>query len=140
MRAVLTPEDLKKGELTDPGWYLSKIHGYEEKVTKGTPEKPSDGSTNAVFTFELLEGSKGKKIDRYFNEKALGFGKNLYKALEFPLNAGGGYDLSTELFQQTVGSYVVVYIKRGQGTKGPFDEIADFRKPTEAELKKVLAA
>lgn len=128
MRAVLTPDDLKRGDLLEPKWYKASISKYEEAVVKGTKEKPSDGSTNCIFYIKLDDGPE---LKRYFNEKALGFGKSLWVALEFPKNALGGYDLDTELFKQTVGSRVEVYIKRGISDTGKdFNDIADFKKLT----------
>lgn len=130
MRAVLTPEDLKKGDLIDPGWYLATITKYEEEKTKGTPQKPSDGSMNAIFTVKLDEGpNAGAEMKRYFNEKALGFGKALYAAVGLPKNAAEGYDLSTEVFQKFVGAKIKVYIKRGRNaeTGKDFNEVADFQ-------------
>lgn len=130
MRAVLTPEDLKKGDLVEPGWYIATISAYDEEKTKGTTEKPSDGSMNAIFTFKLDEGpNAGAELKRYFNEKALGFGKDLYAAVGLPKNAAGGYDLSTETFQKFVGAKVKVYIKRGynEKTKKDFNDLSDFQ-------------
>lgn len=130
MRAVITPEDLKRGDLSEPGWYAATLVRYEEAVTKGTTAKPSDGSMNAIFVFKLDEGpNAGAEKKRYFNEKALGFGKDLYAAMDLPKNAAGGFDVSTELFQSWVGSKLKIYIKRGKGNDGKdFDEVADFRK------------
>ena len=130
MKAVLTPEDLKRGDLVEPGWYEAIIAKYEEAVTKGTKEKPSDGSTNAIFTIKLDEGpNKGAEMKRYFNEKALAFGKNLYAALGFPKNALGGYDVDSELFKRTEGAKLQVYVKRGVNSDNgkEFNEVADYR-------------
>lgn len=128
MRAVLTPDDLKLAEREPikPGWYPAEIVKYDEVETKGTDEKPSDGSMNAVFYFKILDGEpKGRELRRYFNEKVLGFGKNLYATLGFPKNAGGAYDVSTELFRQTVGSQMMVYIIKDKKTG--YDSIEDFK-------------
>lgn len=126
MRAVLTPEDLSRTDSIPPGWYPAEITKYDEDVTKGSDQKPSDGSVNAIFFFTLLDGpAKGREIRRYLNEKALYFGKNLYSALKFPKNSAGGYDVSTELFRQTVGSRLEIYIKKNQNTG--FDSVEDFR-------------
>jgi hypothetical protein len=58
----------------------------------------------------------------------LGFGKALYKALNFPYDPEKGYDLSTELFRQTIGHKVQGYIKRGKSNKGnEFNDLVDFR-------------
>lgn len=134
MRAVLTPEDLKRGDLVEPGWYPATITKYDEQVTKDNVKtgKKSDGSMNAIFTFKLNDGpNAGSEHLKYFNEKALGFGKNLWAALDLPKNTLGGYDLSTELFKQTEGSKVMVYMQRGKGDNGKdFNEVADFKKLT----------
>lgn len=123
MRAVLTPDDLKKGDLVEAGWHPAEIIDYEEK------EADTDQSTNCIFTFKILEGpGKGVQPRKLFNEKALGFGKSLWKTLNFPYDAVKGYELTTELFRQTIGSKLQVYIKRGKSNKGnEFNDIVDFR-------------
>lgn len=123
MRQVLTPDDLKKGDLIPPGWYPAEISDYDEKAAD------TDGSTNCNFYFKVLDGPyKGIVIKRLFNEKALGFGKNLYAALNFPLDPVKGYDLHTDLFKQTIGHKVQIYVKRGKSNKGnEFNDAADFR-------------
>lgn len=130
MRAILTPDDLKKGDLVEPGWYATKISSYEEVVAKGSASKPSDGSTNCIFKFKVVDGPyKGIEFQRLFNEKALGFGKNLYAALEFPVRPEGGYDLSTDLFKQAIGAMVDCYVIRGRSDKGnDFNDVKDWRK------------
>ena len=124
MRQILTPDDLKKGDLVPPTWYPCEIVEYDEKPAD------TDGSTNCFFHFKILEGDyKGIVVRRLFNEKALGFGKSLWAALEFPLDPVKGYELSTELFKQTVGHKLMVYVKRGKSNKGnEFNDAADFKK------------
>src|SRR5215471_12979771 len=110
MRRILTPDDLKKGDLVEPGWYPLEITDYEEKPAD------TDKSTNCIFHFKIItpEGpARGVSPSKLFNEKALGFGKALWKALNFPYDPEKGYDLSTDLFKQTLGSKVQGYIKRG---------------------------
>lgn len=135
MRVILTPDDLKKGDLLEPSWYSAEISNYSEEKTKGTIQKPSDGSMNAIFHFKIIDGvRKGVELKRYFNEKALGFGKNLYKTLDFPKTGDGGYDLSTDLFKKAVGAKLKIYIKRGIATDGSnkeFNEVADFMPMTQ---------
>ena len=123
MRAILSPDDLKKGDLVEPGWYPAEIVEYKEE------EADTDKSTNCLFSFKILDGpSKGVQPRKLFNEKALGFGKILWKTLAFPYDEAKGYELSTQLFQQTVGSKLMIYIKRGKSNKGnEFNDIADFR-------------
>lgn len=122
MRAILTPDDLKKGDLVEPGWYPLEITDYTEKPAD------TDGSTNCIFHFKILDGPfKGIGPMRLFNEKALGFGKNLWKALKFPFDPEKGYELSTDLFKQTIGHKVKGYIKRGKSNKGnEFNDVSDF--------------
>lgn len=123
MRQILTPDDLKKGDLVEPGWHPAEIVDYTEK------EAETDGSTNCTFHFKIIDGpGKGISPRRLFNEKALGFGKNLWKTLQFPFDPQKGYELSTELFRQTIGSKLQIYIKRGKSDKGnEFNDVQDFR-------------
>ena len=129
MRAALTPDDLKLADgfpPIPPGWYSAEIIKYDEAITKGTDDKPSDGSINSIFFFKILDGpAKNRELRRYFNEKVLGFGKSLYATLGFPKNVSGGYDVSSELFAQTVGHKMMVYIVRDKKTG--YDAIEDFK-------------
>ena len=122
MRAILTPDDLKKGELAEIGWHPADIIDYSEK------EAETDGSTNCIFHFKITDGpNKGFTANRLFNEKALGFGKTLWAALKFPKTAEGNYELTSELFKQTIGHKVKIYIKRGKSNKGnEFNDVYDF--------------
>ncbi|SRR5258708_3065378 len=126
MRKVLTPDDLKKGDLAEPGWHPLEIIDYTEK------DADTDSSTNCIFHFKIIDGpNKGISPQKLFNEKALGFGKSLWKALNFPYDPEKGYDLSTELFRQTIGHKVQGYIKRGKSNKGnEFNDLVDFRPMT----------
>lgn len=123
MRRVLTPDDLKKGDLAEPGWWPLEITDYTEEPAD------TDGSTNCIFHFKITDGPfKGISPRKLFNEKALGFGKALWKTLNFPYDAEKGYDLSTELFRQTIGHKLQGYIKRGKSNKGnEFNDLVDFR-------------
>lgn len=123
MRAILTPDDLKKGDLVEVGWHPMEITGYEEKAAD------TDQSTNCIFHFKIIDGpGKGISPQKLFNEKALGFGKSLWKTLNFPYDPVKGYELSTQLFEQTVGSKLMGYIKRGKSNKGnEFNDVVDFK-------------
>lgn len=124
MRRILTPDDLKKGDLAEPGWHPAEIVDYTEE------DADTDGSTNCIFHFKLIEPSPNKGIQprRLFNEKALGFGKALWKTLALPYDPEKGYDLSTDLFRQTIGFKLQIYIKRGKSNKGnEFNDVQDFR-------------
>ena len=50
MRAILTPDDLKKGDLIEPGWHPAEIVDYDEK------EANTDGTTNCNFYFKIIDG------------------------------------------------------------------------------------
>lgn len=124
MRQILSPDDMKKGDLADPGWHPAEIIDYTEKPAD------TDQSTNCIFHFKLIEPSKNKGVTcrRLFNEKALGFGKTLWQTLNFPYDPERGYDLSTDLFKQTIGHKLMLYIKRGQSNKGnDFNDVQDFK-------------
>ncbi len=127
MRAILTPDDLRKGDLVPPGWYPVEIVNYEESEASAEAKNP--GSTNCTFYFKVLDGAyKGTELKRLFNETAMGFGKALYATLGFPKTADGGYELSTELFMQTKGHKLQVYVKRATSNKGnEYNDVADFR-------------
>ena len=125
MRAILTPDDLKKGDLVEPGWYPLEIVDYEEK------EAETDGSTNCIFKFKIIDGPyKGVGPTRLFNEKALGFGKSLWGVLFGKPDPTVGYtgeQLSTESFSRQVGKKLKIYIKRGKSNKGnEFNDVVDF--------------
>lgn len=126
MRAILTPDDLKRGELVkDIGWHPAEITGYTEKAAD------TDGSTNCYFHFKIIDGkSKGVTPQKMFNEKALGFGKNLWAVLFGPAGDKGYVDgqLSTESFEKQVGKKLMIYVKLGKSNKGnEFNDVTDFK-------------
>lgn len=123
MRAILTPDDLKKGDLAEVGWHPVEIMDYTEK------DAETDKSTNCIFHFKIIDGpNKGVTANKLFNEKALGFGKSLWSTLGFPYDPVKGYDLSSDLFKKTLGSKMMAYIKRGKSNKGnEFNDIVDFK-------------
>lgn len=124
MRAVLSPDDLKKGDLVDAGFYPVEIIDYTEKPA-GT-----DQSTNCYFHFKVFDGkNKGAVFQKMFNEKALGFGKALWLVLFGPADPAKGYDtqLNTENFKAQIGKKLKVYIKRGKSNQGnEFNDVAGF--------------
>jgi hypothetical protein len=126
MRGVLTPDDLKKGDLAENGWHPAQISDYDEK------DADTDGSTNCNFYFKIIDGpNKGVVARRLFNEKALGFGKALFGVLFGPPDPVKGYtadQLNTESFKAQVGKNLMIYIKRGKSNKGnEFNDVVDFR-------------
>ena len=125
MKAILTPDDMRKGDAVEPGWFPAEVTSFNEEVTKGSELKPSDGSMNAIFEFTILDGppqNKGKVIKRYFNEKALGFGKNLFATFGLIDKSKGG-ELDTEKFRSLVGQKLQVYMKQD----GKWATIEDYR-------------
>lgn len=125
MRASLTPDDLKKGDLAEPGRHPAEIVEYKEE------DADTDGSTNCIFVFKILDGpNKGVQPRKLFNEKALGFGKALWLVLFGPPDPVKGYtgdQLSTESFRAQVGKKLVIYIKRGKSNRGnEFNDVVDF--------------
>ena len=125
MRAVLTPDDLKKSDLVEPGWYPADIIEYKEE------DADTDASTNSIFTFKITGGpekAQGVQPRKLFNEKALGFGKSLWSTLKLPFDTKKGYELTTELLSAQVGKKLQIYIARGKSNKGnEFNDVKDFR-------------
>ena len=123
---VLTPTDLMFDKPVEPGWYTAEITKFEEKVTKDKPDKPSDGSVNAVFTIKVIEGPEhllGRTFDSYFNEKFLKFGKNLWATIIPGFGKDKGGSVSTAAFEASVGKQLQVYIKMD----GKYPRIEDYR-------------
>lgn len=123
---VLTPDDLKRGDLAEVGWHPLEIIDYDDK------EADTDGSNNSVFQFKIIDGvSKGIIAQKLFNEKALGFGKALWVTFNFPKDEKGNLALSSDLFRKTIGFKLMGYIKRGKSNKGnEFNDIVDFKPMT----------
>lgn len=127
MRAVVTPDDLKKGDLVEPGWYPAEIVAYEEGEAGDEAKNP--GSTTCTFKFKILDGpSKGVQPQKLFSEVALGFGKALWKTLNLPFDSVKGYEFTTEMFKSQVGKKLEIYIKRGKSNRGnELNDVQDFR-------------
>lgn len=125
MKAVLTPDDLKRGDLAEIGWHPMEIVDYTEKNAE------TDGSTNCIFHFKILDGpSKGVQAQRLFNEKALGFGKSLWAVLFGPPDPKLGYptQLESSSFKSQIGKKMRGYIKRGKSNKGnEFNDLQEFQ-------------
>lgn len=127
MRSVLSPSDLNKMKPVTPGWYPLEVISFKEEVTKGTTDKPSDGSMNAIFEFKAIDGPdnvKDRVFKRYFNEKALAFGNSLWATM-FPgaYDKDKGGELTTAMFETMVGKKCQGYVKMD----GKFPTIEDYR-------------
>lgn len=125
MRSVLTPDDLKKGDLAEVGWHPAEIIDYTETQAE------TDGSTNCNFFFKIIDGpNKGITAKRLFNEKALGFGKGLWKLFFGDPNPTVGYtadQLNSDQFKSKIGTKLKIYIKRNKSNKGnEFNDVVDF--------------
>jgi len=129
MRAILTPDDLKAGELAEVGWHPLEVVNYDE--SEASDEAKNPGSTNCNFYFKIVDGpSKGLEVKKLINEhpKSLGYNKALWGAFGFPKHANGGYELSSELFRQTVGHKLMGYIKRTKSNRGnEYNDLVDFK-------------
>lgn len=128
-RAILTPDDLKAGELAEVGWHPLEVSNYDE--TEASDDAKNPGSTNCNFYFKILDGpSKGVEVKKLINEspKSLGYNKALWAAFGFPKMPDGGYDLSSDLFRKTVGFKLMGYIKRTKSNKGnEYNDLVDFK-------------
>ena len=124
---IVTPDDLKRGDLAVVGWHPAEIIKYEE--TEASEEAKNPGSTNCTFYFRILDGeSKGIEPKRLFNETAWGFAKDFFATMKFPKDEKGNYKLSAQLFEQTVGHKLMIYIKRGKSNRGnEFNDVVDFK-------------
>lgn len=129
MRAVLTPDDLRKGDLAETGWHPAEIVDYNEEAASEEAKNP--GSTNCNFYFKIIDGpNKGVTAKRLFNETALGFGKRLWLILFGPADIVKGYtadQLNSESFKAQIGKKLKIYIKRGKSNRGnEFNDVTDF--------------
>lgn len=91
-------DELKRGELIEPGWYTVTIEDVEEKLSK------DQRSTNYLMKGKIVRnGDNGdEKFAGYpvpywnFNSKAMGFSQGYFKALlgVEKLEVGVRYDLA----------------------------------------------
>ena len=128
MRALLSPDDLKDRSF-DPGWYPAEITKVEFAITKGSEAKPSDGSENCIVYHSVSNpgkpGSKPRELRRYFNEKVMGSGKNLWFVTGLLIKGSTkDQELTNEMLKSMEGKKLQVYIKKNAGG---YDEIADYR-------------
>jgi len=127
--AIVTPEDLKRGDLLKPGWYPASFYEYNEK------EAGTDKSTNIILTFRVEDGrNDGVRPSSLFNEKALGFGKNCWLALGIPYDSEKGFALNDGVIRDKIGTKLQIYVERGKSEKtgNEFNKIADY-KPLSAK-------
>lgn len=85
-----TEEDLKRGTLFDPGWYLFEI---KKSIEKEDSKKEAMLWVLDLTCIQAEGGDKkfeGSPIRHNFSEKAPGFLKNFLGALGVVMNAKGG--------------------------------------------------
>jgi len=124
---IVTPDDLKKGDLAEVGWHPAEITKYESGEAGEDAKNP--GSATCTFHFKILDGpSKGVTCRRLFSETAWGFAKTFFATMGFPKDAKGNYQVSEDIFESTVGHNLMIYIKRGKSNKGnEFNDVQDFK-------------
>jgi hypothetical protein len=124
---IVTPDDLKGGDLAKVGWHPAEIVEYKSGEAGEDAKNP--GSATCTFYFQILDGeSKGIVCRRLFSETAWGFAKGFFAVMAFPKDAKGNYMISEELFEQTVHHKLMIYIKRGKSNKGnEFNDVVDFK-------------
>jgi hypothetical protein len=124
---LVTPDDLKRGDLAQVGWHPAEIVEYKE--SEASDEAKNPGSTNCIFYFKITDGeNKGVICQRLFNETAWGFAKDFFAAMKFPKDEKNNYKISGQLFEQTVGHKIMIYIKRGKSNRGnEFNDVVDFK-------------
>jgi hypothetical protein len=124
---IVTPEDLKRGDLLPTGWHPVEVIKVEE--SEASEEAKNPGSTNITFWFRVIDGeAKSAEVKRLFNETAWGFAKDFFATMKFPKDAKGNYQISMQLFEQTIGHKLMVYIKRGKSNRGnEYNDVADFK-------------
>lgn len=131
MRAILTPDDLKAGELAEVKWHPIELVNYDE--TEASDDAKNPGSTNCNFYFKIIDGpNKGIEIKKLINEspKSLGFNKALWAALGIPMK-NGGYELSSEMFRSMIGKKIMGYNKRSKSNRGnEYNDLVDFKALT----------
>lgn len=127
---IVTPDDLKRGELANPGWHPAEIIKYEDGEAGEDAKNP--GSATATFHFKIIDGpNKGIECRRLFSETAWGFAKDFFATMNYPKDEKGNYKISSDLFNQSVGYKLQIYIKRGKSNKGnEFNDVVDFRPLT----------
>lgn len=126
LNSILSPEDLKKGDLVTVGWQPVEYVDYEE--SEASQEAKNPGSLNITLHFKVIDGpDKGATLKRLFNETALGFGKNLWKVMSLPYDEQRGYHITADALQSKIGMKLKVYVKRSKSNKGnEYNDVQDF--------------
>lgn len=115
---TITPEDMLRDKVLDPGWYPAKVKEVSQEPAK------TDGSTNTIVDLTVASGpNAGVPLRRYFSEKAPGFALNFIRSLGVALGPQGGtVDLS-----KAKGKVVEVYVKNETWEGRLRNSVEDFR-------------
>ena len=122
---TLTRETILRGKIVDPGWYRCVVKDVNEDLTK------SGDSTNYLVDLTIISPKKfeGVPLRRLYNEKAMGFAIDYFKAFGVK-NLDGSVErvnITPEMFNATVGREVDVMVVTGSYNNAPKNEVMDFR-------------
>jgi hypothetical protein len=111
-RITLTEQDVKRGTLLEPAWYLCEIIDYSEK------ESREDKSMNYIVDLKVVDNNpevNGVPIRRYFNEKRNDLSKPFIECfISGKAEVGKSYELSRDL----IGKQLNVLVARGNWNQG----------------------
>jgi hypothetical protein len=116
----ITPEDMLKGKLIDPGVYLAQV----KNVVEG--ESKTDKSQNWNVEFKIVqEGSafNGVPIYKTFNEKGAGFVVPFIEACGGKINPKEDFELD---FSKTIGTKLRIVVKNELYNGAMKNQIAGF--------------
>jgi hypothetical protein len=120
-----TEEDIKRGTLVDPSWYLAEIVDMFDKISK------AGDSTNTVVDFKIISNEGGDTkfagvpVRIWLSEKAPGLWKGFLSAFGIAMNPkGGSFDPQPDRFK---GKRLYIMV-----TNEPFEgrmtnKVADYR-------------
>jgi len=118
-KLTVTKDDVNAGKLLTPGWYKSKVTGYDEKASK------TDASLNRNLQFNVLEGpDEGVRLRTTFNEKFSPLLGDFITAVGGEFKEGNVYDLEDA---KTGEKVLLIHVKRGEYQGRPTNEVDGFR-------------
>lgn len=129
----LTEEEIKRGSLVDPDWYLIEIKKAKEETSK------KGNSTNLVLDFSVVTDSKGGTkfaslpVRHWINEQAAWAAIDFLAALGLEIKATS-YSLDPEAL---VGKRVMGFIRPTPNPTDPsgkmVNAISDFKKAAQED-------
>ena len=123
MKWNITPEDVAKNRLVDPGWHTCAIKDFTIELAKNKE------AHNAVFTFRVHTGPfTGAEKIIYFSEKVPVMMMNLLEALGAKKNEDGS--MSANLSKDALVTDPPILVKckfaRGEYNGKPQNEITEY--------------